>query len=131
MARLTNFAENKLNDHIYGKATWAAPTNVHMALFTSDPGETGSLAGEVTGTNYARKALSALMGVSASGLTNNSSDIVFNTASAVWGTITHVGVMPSSAGSEMMVYAPLETPIYIDTGDTFRINANNMTSLAD
>ena len=131
MSRLTDYAENKLNDHIYGKATWAAPTAPSMALFTSDPGETGSLAGEVSGGNYNRIQISSLMGVSASGLSNNSSDIVFDTASLAWGSIAYVGIMPSTGGSNMMLHAPLLTPIYIDIGDVFRINANNLSSLAD
>lgn len=131
MARLTNFAENKILNHILGIASWTMPAAVSMALFTSDPGETGSLAGEVAGGNYARLQITAKLGTATNGFLNNLSDIVFNQASAAWGTIAYVGIMPSTGGSEMLMYAPLPTPIYINTGDVFRFNANNMTAYAD
>jgi hypothetical protein len=42
MSQMTDYLEKKLLDHTLGKAAYTMPTTVYLALFTADPGDTGS-----------------------------------------------------------------------------------------
>ena len=73
----SNYAENKVLDHLLGTATFTRPTNVFLALFTSDPGEAGGGA-EVAGLGYARQQ--AQFNASSNGSAANTSLITFPAA---------------------------------------------------
>lgn len=69
MSALVNAEELLLLRHLLQNADWTAigdatglrgsstPGSFYLALFTADPGETGSVAAEATYTGYARKAI--------------------------------------------------------------------------
>jgi hypothetical protein len=61
----SDYLEDKLNDHVHGKATYTAPANIFIALLTSAPldSDTGTLlaAKEATYTGYARKSTAAAL----------------------------------------------------------------------
>src|SRR5688572_15936538 len=101
---LTNFAENKLLDHILGKTSYTMPTT-YVGLFTAAPGEAGG-GTEVSGGSYARQALQPTT-AAASGAADNSADVTFPAASADWGTVTHVGIFDASSGGNLLLYAAL------------------------
>lgn len=69
------------------------------ALFTADPGTSGSVTGEVTGGSpaYARKALSWTAG-SSDGVVTVSA--VFDVPTGT--TVTHIGVCSSSTGANLL-----------------------------
>ncbi len=82
------------------------PTAWYIALFTSDPTDTGSAGTEVsTGTGYARTAVTfTVTGDTAS----NSAAVEFSAASGGnWGTVSHIGVMDASSGGNMIVHSAL------------------------
>jgi len=54
MASLTNYAEDKLRDHLLGITAYTMPTDVYLALYTAAPDETGG-GTECTGGSYARQ----------------------------------------------------------------------------
>ena len=94
------------------------PTAWYVALFTSDPTDTGAAGTEVSGGSYARTAVTfSVTGDTAS----NTSGVEFPAATASWGTITHIGVMDASTGGTMIVHAALTTAKTIADGDVFRI----------
>lgn len=73
---LTNTYENSALDALIRGSAWTAPT--HLALFTADPGETGSLASEVSGGSYARVAIgtaSTFWSAASGGATSNAAAI--------------------------------------------------------
>jgi hypothetical protein len=116
---------------IRGQA-WTPPT--HLALFTADPGEAGSLASEVSGGSYARVAISTpgtFWSAASGGATSNAAAIDWPAASAPWGTITHVGLMTAASGGAMVTRAALGASKVIDTGDIFRILAGQLAVTAD
>ena len=101
MAAFSNYLENELLDHILRAATYTAPTSVWIALHTADNGlEAGTITGEVSGGSYARVEVGGASGrtfsVAAAGTTDNDQDITFATATADWGTVTHMSVMDAS-----------------------------------
>ena len=104
------------------------PTNWYIALFTSDPTETGAAGTEVTGGSYARTAVT----FSVSGnLGTNSGAVEFPACTADWGTITHLGVMDASSSGNMLVHAALTTSKVIATGDVFRIPTGDLDITLD
>lgn len=129
---LTNTYENTALDTLVRGSAWTPPT--HLALFTADPGETGSLASEVSGGSYARVAIgtpSTFWSAASGGATSNAAAIDWPAASAGWGTITHVGLMTASTGGAMVARAALSASKVIDTGDILRILAGQLSVTAD
>lgn len=95
------------------------PTAWYLALYTAAPGEAGG-GTEVTtvGTAYARQ--SAAFTVSGN-TASNTSAIEFPTATATYGTVSHVGVFDAVTGGNLIAYAALTTSKVIDTGDVLRV----------
>lgn len=104
------------------------PAAWYIALFTSDPTDTGSAGTEVSGGSYARTAAT----FSVSGDTaSNTAGIEFPAASASWGTVSHIGVMDASTGGNMLVHAALSTAKAIASGDVFRIPTGDLDITLD
>lgn len=128
MSAMTNFTEKRLLDHLLGKASYTMPTTVFLALLTSDPGETGSTAAEVSGIGYSRQAVTSAMAATnaTTGVSNNSNVVTFGPAGADWGTITHVGYMDASTGGNMLLYGALGSSRTIQNGDSLQFAAGNL-----
>lgn len=124
---LTDYAEKKLLDHILGVAAYTMPSTVYLALFTSDPTDTGVSGVEVSGNGYARQAISFSAAVSGTGATSNGSDITFPAATGSWGTITHAGIMDALTNGNMLWYGPLGTSKAVATSDQFKVGATKLS----
>ena len=130
MTAKTNFLEDRILDRVLrnnADFAYTFPSSVYVALFTSDPGESGSLAGEVSGGSYARQ-LVAFSAVS-SGSTSNSGALTFPVATASWGTITHVGIMDALTSGNVLYYGALGTSKTVGLGDqlSFAIGTLSVT----
>ena len=123
MSELSNYLENKLIDHILRNTLYTRPTTVYVALYTDDPtdGDSGT---EVVGNNYARQ--SAAFSAPANGATSNSSDITFPTASASWGTITHIGLHDALTTGNLLFHSALTASKAVGEDDTFKINSGDL-----
>lgn len=89
MGSLTDYAENKLLDHLFNSAYTPAST-VYLVLCTADPTDaaTGASCSEAADANaYARTAIS--FGTAASRRITQDAQVEFSQASGSWGTITH------------------------------------------
>jgi len=109
----------------------SAPTNIYLALFTSDPQDNGS-GNEVSGGNYARELIAfdtptSIVGTGTSG--SNSSNIIFTTATADWGSITHGALFDALSGGNLLSYWPWAVAKLIQTGDTYTVAAGDITAL--
>lgn len=127
---LSNYAENKILEHSVGKTSWTAPS-VSVALYTVAPGES-SAGTEVStsGTAYARQAVGASdWGNAADGAITTTADVVFPTATASWGTVVAAAVLDASGN--VIWYGTLTANKTVDTGDTFKITAGNLTLSLD
>lgn len=104
------------------------PTTWYVGLFTSDPTDTGAAGTEVSGGSYARVAVTfAVSGDTAS----NSAAVEFATATAGWGTVSHIGVHDALTGGNMLVHGALTTSKAIDSGDVFRIPSGDLDITLD
>jgi hypothetical protein len=121
----TNTYENHVMNYVFTSTSVTRPTAWYIALFTSDPTDTGSAGTEVsTGTGYARTSVTfSVTGDTAS----NSAAVEFPAASGGnWGTISHIGVMTASSGGDMIVHSALTTSKAINDGDVFRIPTGDL-----
>lgn len=126
---LTNTAEALMLDWVHGVGTPTRPTTpLKVALYTAAPGETGG-GTEVSGGSYARTnvTLSAASG----GSTSNSADVTFPTATASWGTVTHIGIFDSAGTPVLIWYGALTASKTVDNGDTFKIPSGSLTLTLD
>lgn len=123
----TSYLGKKLVDHLTGAASYSAPT-LYAALFLADPGIAGSLAQEVTGSGYARQSLAGKMGAadSITGMSFNTSTIIFGPSMAAWGFITFVGICDALSGGNVLDRGPSSTPRLIGIGQPFQIAPQNL-----
>jgi hypothetical protein len=136
MSAASNYLEAKLLDHVLGNTSFSQPANLYLALFTNDSTnaaanlELGTLTDEVStsGTAYAREeiAFDAASGTNPTSAANTST-VTFDTATANFGTITHVAVMDASTAGNVLFYGAVTTAKTIETGDTFQVSAGNLT----
>lgn len=126
----TDYAENKVLDHMTGKSTFAAVT-AYVALFTAAPSDAGG-GTEVSGGSYARKATAAADWNAASGgSTSNANALSFPTASGSWGTATHFAIFDASSGGNMLRWNALTTSKTIGSGDTATFGVGSLVLTED
>ena len=109
--------------------TATRPTAWYLALFTTDPAEDASgTEVSTSGTAYVRKvAAFTVTGNTAS----NSAAIEFPTATATFGTVSHVGVFDAVTSGNLIAYAALATSKVIDTGDVLRVPLGDLDITLD
>ena len=131
MSNLTNFGENKLVDALLRGQAIGTPATWYVALFTSDPTETGAAGTEVSGGSYARVAVTASLANFAGtqsagsttassgtgGATSNNNAITFPAPTANWGVVTHWALMDASSGGNAWVYGALTASKTVNNGD--------------
>ena len=125
----TNFLETEILDHVFAGAAYTAPSTHYLALYTAAPGETGG-GTEVTtsGTAYVRKAVAF---TTTGNTTSNSAAVEYPTATASFGTVTHVGVFDALTSGNLMAYATLSSSKAIDAGDVFRVPTGDLDITLD
>lgn len=128
---LTNSAENLALKWLFdADSTPTRPTfPLKLALYTSDPTETGAAGTEVSGGAYARTTIT--FDTPAANVTQNDADVTFPTASASWGVVTHVVVWDSAGTPVALAYGPLASSKTVDSGDTFKVTTGSLTFTLD
>ena len=134
MSAASNYLENKLLDHVLTATSFSQPSR-YLALFVNTSGnaaanlEAGTLTDEVStsGTAYARQAIT--FNAASSGSSSSSATVTFPTATANFGTITHVAIMDSDVegSGNVLFYGAVTTAKTIETGDTFQVSSGNLT----
>lgn len=129
-SNLTNYVQTKLLDHVLGLTTYTKPTTVYLALFSSDPTETGSAGTEITGGGYARQSITFSASTNSGGLatTSNSGSINFPVATANYpAPVTHIGIMDAVTVGNMLWYGPLSASKTILQNDQFQVGATKLS----
>jgi hypothetical protein len=123
----SNFLETELLDHVFGGNAYTSPSTVYVSLHTANPDEDGSGA-EVSGGGYVRQAGS----FSVTGNTaTTTAAIEYATATADYGTVTHVGIYDASTAGNLLAYAALTASKTISTGDVFRVPSGDLSITLD
>jgi hypothetical protein len=124
MSAASDYLENELLDHALGTGAFTAPSNVYLALFTSDPTDAGT-GTEVSGGGYVRQA--ATFAAASGGSASTNATITFPTATGNYGTVTHVGLFDASTSGNLLFHGAVTTSKTIETGDTFQVSSGNLT----
>lgn len=113
----TNYFENAMLNLMRGTSI-TAPASIYLALFVSNPGDTGTEGTEITYSGYARQAITFSAPATSGGgmVMENTALISFPEASTSAGTVTYVAVYDSLTGGNMWLYGQLDTPLTVQTG---------------
>ena len=125
----SNTFETHVLNYVFTSTSVTRPTAWYLALFTSNPAEDASgTEVSTSGPAYARQ--SATFTVSGN-TASNSAAIEFPTATASYGTVTHVGVFDASTGGNLIAYSALSTSKAVGTGDVFRVPSGDFDLTLD
>jgi len=126
MAEMSNFLENALINATLRNTTYTSVATVYVSLWTSNPGDDASGTEVSTvGTSYARTAVT--FGAPSNGVSTNSADVTFPTATGSFGTVGWIGINDASTGGNLLYHTALDTAKAIDTGDIFKISTGNLS----
>lgn len=97
----------------------SAPSAHYVALFSSNPGQTGTT-GELSGGGYARVQHDSWTAYNTSTRrSTNNGDITFPVATGNWTQPTHFGVFDASTGGTFLFGGTITNPRDILTDDQF------------
>lgn len=129
MAAMSDYLETLLLNLIFRTQTATKPAAIYIALFTAAPSDSGG-GTEVTGGSYARTQVTQAdanwNAPGVGGLTDNVAAITFPTATANWGTVTHVGIFDASTAGNLLFHGALTASKVVNSGDTFKFNAGDL-----
>ena len=126
MGGFSDYWENKILDHIFGKGSYTSPT-IYVGLSTADPTDDGSGLAEPSGNGYARTQTSASdWNAASNGSLDNSNDITFAQATGSWGTITHFALFDAITAGNMLAHGVLSQSKTIGNSDTARFQAGDL-----
>ena len=123
MAAASDFLELELLDHLTGKASWTAPTNVYLKLYLASPADddTGAAALETT-----RKVMSFAVAAAGAISTNAAMDW---TSVSTTETYSHFGIFDTvgPTGGNMLVHGALDSAVAVTATDNFSIASGDLT----
>lgn len=121
---VSNYLADALLNQVFRNVAWTRPSAVYIALYTSNPtaADTGT---EVSGGGYARRQVTFGAPATDNGLRTikNTAEIAFPTATADWGTVTHVGIRDSASGGNLLFYGPVDNPRSLLINDLLKFPA--------
>ena len=126
MGSFTNYWEDEILDHIFGKGSYAPPT-IYLGLSTADPLDDASGLAEPSGNGYARVQTSASDWNAASGGSlDNANDLTFAQATGGWGTIIHFVLFDAATGGNMLAHGALSQSKAVESSDTAIFEAGDL-----
>jgi len=124
MAEISNFLEDALINATLRNTTYTSVATVYVSLWTTDPTDAGS-GTEVSGGSYARTAVT--FGAPSNGVTTNSADVTFPTATGSWGTVGWIGINDALTTGNLLYHSPLDVSKTVTSGDIFKISTGNLS----
>jgi hypothetical protein len=131
MGGFSDYWENKILDHIFGKGSYTPPT-IYVGLSTADPTDDGSGLAEPSGNGYTRVQTSASdWNTASNGLVDNVGNITFTQSTGNWGTITHFALFDAATAGNMLAHGALSQSKSISESDTARFEAGDLAISLD
>lgn len=121
MSHATNYFE-ELISRFFRSTAITKPAAHYLALFNLVPGEDGTGGVELSGGGYARQRhgpadANWLAYNAVTGELVNLAPVVFPTPTANWLTVTGFGIYDALTAGNLLIRAPLETPLQVNLGD--------------
>jgi len=125
MAALSDHAEALLLDWLMTNGTATRPTAWYVALYTAAPSDSGG-GTEVSGSGYAREAVTFAAATSPGGTTSNTGAVTFTASGGNWGTITHIGIHDALSGGNLLWHGAMTASKIVNDGDTLEFSIGNI-----
>ena len=132
MTAISDYAEAKILNRVLNAQSdteWTVIDDVFIALFTAAPSDSGG-GTEVSGGSYARKQVTAGFTV-VNGSAENTADVEFITATADWGTITHIGFFDAVSAGNLLFHGAMTESRTINSGGTAKFLATELKVTLD
>ena len=126
----TNYARNKVNDHMFGGISFTPPSNFYMALSTTPLSTSGSNCSEPVGAGYARVLIpndKSHFSYSSSGSLTVSGSTTYAISSGSWGTITDLAFFDGLSSGSAWMTTTLTSPYIVQNNTTVSFDANTIT----
>jgi hypothetical protein len=131
MGGFSDYCENEILDHLFGKGDYVPPA-IYVGLSASDPTDSGTGLSEPSGNGYTRVETAAPdWNVAAGGLLDNANVITLGPATADWGTLTHFALFDAVSGGHVLVHGALAHPKTIQSGDMARFASGELDVTLD
>lgn len=127
MAAASDYLETAALNWSLTTSAVTRPTTWYVALFTTATTDAGG-GTEVTGGSYARTAVTFSV---TGNVASNTGNVLFPTATANWGTVTHVAIYTAASGGSMLYHGAATSSKLIETGDAYLISSGNLSVTMD
>ena len=138
MSEFTDYLENELLDHTFGKGAraWSAPTNLYVALITATTNDASDLKSQLTepGTGgYAPAAITfgAATGTSPTTTSNTAAITFTNTAATAWTVVGIAIVDGTTASANVLCYDNGMTDATIGQSEKLQFGAGDIDITLD
>ena len=125
MAALSDHAEALLLDWLMTNGSATRHTAWYVALYTAAPSDSGG-GTEVSGSGYAREAVTFAAATSPGGTTSNTGAVSFTASGGNWGTITHIGIHDAVSGGNLLWHGSMTASKTVADGDTLEFSIGNI-----
>lgn len=134
MSALTNFAEDKFLNSWFRTLAAYKPSAIYLGLLTAVADAEAGTVTEVSGGSYARQQIvqadaswNAPTNVGGAQTITQVNAINWPTATASWGTVTHVGVYDAVTGGNLLMVMALVQSKTIGSGDSYSFPAGQVS----
>jgi len=125
MAALSDYAEKLVLDWLMTTGSATRPTDWYVALYTAAPSDSGG-GTEVSGSGYAREAVTFAAASSPGGTTDNTTTVTFTASGGNWGAITHIGLFDAVSGGNLLWHGAMTASKTVNDGDTLEFSIGNI-----
>ncbi len=126
MAKMSNYLQDKLLNHVFRNTPYIQATNLYVALYESDPTD-ADIGTELTGNGYAREIITFDAPSTGTGTSQNTLDVTFPASTANWNTITHIGIRDGITGGNLITFQALSASVDVLDTNNFRIPVGQLT----
>lgn len=133
MSNLSTYLENQILNLTLRGQSLTPPSGTYLALFTSDPTDSGTGGVEASGTWYARQSVGLSTGWTAPATANggqqtsNANQIAFGAVTGAGVTIAYIGIFDAASNGNMLYHAPLVASKTLNIGDVLQFAAGAIT----
>jgi hypothetical protein len=120
MTEFTDYLENKVLDHVFRNIAYTAPTNVYLALYTTNCTD-AARGTEVSAGGYARQ-LCAFNAASAGSIGNTAQES-FTASGANYGTVVCTGLEDALTVGNQLAFDTDFVDTAVNDGDTLQFAA--------
>lgn len=125
MAALSDYSEKLILDYLMTTGSATRPTNWYVGLYTAAPNDAGG-GTELSGSGYAREAVTFAAATSGTGTTSNSGAVVFTADGGDWGSVTHMGIHDATSSGNLLWHGALAAAKTVLDGDSLEFAAGNI-----